>query len=119
MMAPIYFRNARLSAPHHILGRITERMERRIEVRVVRAFRGSLKRGTLLTLSVSISVSDDTRPPVLGSTLYVSEQTVARARYVEAFLDGDPPDVVMDQIKFLSSRWLAPTGDPSQESLMW
>jgi hypothetical protein len=118
MMAPIHFRNARLAAAHHILGRIIGCAGWRVEVQVLCTFRGNLTRGSGLTLSVSILPEND-QPLPLGSTLYVRERSMVRARYVEAFLDGDPPDVVMDQIKFLKFRWRAPTGDPSKESFLW
>jgi hypothetical protein len=118
MMAPIHFRNARLNAAHYIFGRITEREGSRVRVKVLRVFRGNLARGSELTLSVSILPEVD-HPLPLGSTLYVRERVVARSRYVEAFLDGDPPDVVRDQIKFRKVPWRTLTGNPAREAFMW
>jgi hypothetical protein len=119
MMAPIHFRNARMSAPHHILAKITQRSGNRLQVKVKRVFRGDLKCGSILVLPVSIWWNDK-RPRPLDSSLYVAESAVARARYVEVFLAGEPPKVVMDQIKFFRVKWFwRPTGDPSLESFLW
>jgi hypothetical protein len=116
MMAPRYYRDARLGARDHIAGRIVDRHGSVLDVRVEKVFRGRLRVGSTVCLHVSIS-SDG--PPVPGSRIYAPALTLDTARFVEAFLDGDPPDVVMDQIKFFAQRTSRPTGDPAIESFLW
>jgi hypothetical protein len=116
MIAPYYFREARMNASDHIQGKIVQRGPASVQVEVERVFRGKIKRGTRLTLHVSIAHDG---PPELGSTLYTDPGVVASARYVEAFLDGSPPEVVRDQIKFLAQPTREPSGDPTQETFGW
>ena len=59
------------------------------------------------------------QPTPFDSILYVDRDLVVQARYIEAFLDGDPPDVVWDQIKFLCKATWRSTGDPSREGFLW
>jgi hypothetical protein len=118
MMAPVYYRNARMTAQHHILGEIVDRRDGHVTVAVVRVFRGKLKRGRRLTLRVHYS-APEMGGVILDGRIRVAESFVSDARYVEAFLDGDPPDVVMDQIKFLKQKSWRPTGDPTLESFLW
>ena len=79
-------------------------------------FKGNLKPGDRLSLTVHVAHDG---PMPFDSTLYVDHAIVAVARYVEAFLDGDPPDVVWDQIKFLRQAFWWPTGDPKREGFSW
>jgi hypothetical protein len=116
MMAPIYFREARMQAAHHIQGKIVRWLPGRVQVKITAVYRGNLRRGDILTLHVSVQSEE---PIALGSRLYTSPDVVSQAGYVEAFLDGDPPDVVRDQIKFLTTRTRGPSGDPTQESFGW
>jgi hypothetical protein len=116
MIAPFYFREARMTASDHIQGKIVQRGPASVQVMVERVFRGKLKRGTRLTLHVSIAHGG---PIELGSTLYTNADVVASARYVEAFLDGSPPEVVRDQIKFLAEPTREPSGDPTTETFRW
>lgn len=86
-------------------------------MRVTRVFRGDLTRGQRLALSISIATDAPLR---LGDrTLWAYERDVLSARYVEAFLDGDPPDVVCDQIKYLKCAWWWPSGDPAEKRFIW
>jgi hypothetical protein len=118
VMAPIHFRDARLHARHHIFGKITERSGNCIRVKVKRVFRGDLR--ARVDTGASRLRLPERRASNMGSTLYVKGSTVSRARYVEAFLAGEPPEVVRDQIKFFQRKWLwRPSGDPSQESFLW
>jgi hypothetical protein len=122
MMAPEVYRDARMAAKYHILGRIVERRPGSIDVRVTRVLRGKLDVklwfGPTLTLQVHEShPAADLTPP--GGTIYVDPGHLDRAAYVEAFLDGDPPDVVLDQIKFFSGKQRRPTGDPSIAGFLW
>jgi hypothetical protein len=116
MMAPYYYREARMGAPYFILGEILEWEGHNVRVKVKRAFRGWMRRGRVLTLGVSISCGG---PIVLGEMSYSDKSWLSEARYVEAFLDGAPPKVVMDQIKFLRDSTGRPSGDPSRESFLW
>jgi hypothetical protein len=120
MMSPVYFREARMTAAHHILARIVRRDGGRIGVRVVRVYRGDLKRGAKLTLIVSIRPEyDRDHPPQPSATLYTPGEVVRTARYAEAFLDGAPPEVVRDQIRFHRFSWTAGRGDPDQDTFLW
>jgi hypothetical protein len=115
MMPPTFFTKVRMGAAHHLQARILD-WNGRLSVRVIRVFRGGLKRGS--RLSLSISVRPDCPTP-FDSTIYVDRSVLESARFAEAFLDGDPPDVVRDQIKFLRGRPWGPTGDPSREVFIW
>jgi hypothetical protein len=115
-MAPRYYRDARLGARDHVQGRIVARRGSVLDVRVEKVFRGKLRLGSIVRLHVSIS-SDG--PPELGSRIFTPADALEAAQFVEAFLDGDPPDVVMDQIKFIAQRTSHPTGDPAIESFLW
>jgi hypothetical protein len=116
MMAPVYFRNARMEAEHHVQAKIVRRSAGVLDVRIVRVFRGVLKPGEVLRLHVAVAGDG---PIVLGSRLYASPAVAEQARFIEAFLDGDPPDVVMDQLKYLPVATRRPSGDPSQIAFMW
>jgi hypothetical protein len=116
MMAPRYYRDARLGARDHIAGRIVDRHGSVLDVRIEKVFRGKLRAGSIVRLHVSLS-SDG--PPMPGSRIYTPADTLDAAPFVEAFLDGDPPDVVMDQIKFIAQRTSRATGDPAIESFLW
>ncbi len=116
MMAPKYYREARMEARDHIQGRVLERRGSRLRVKIEKVFRGDLRRGTELMLHVSLA---DDGPVELGGQIAVREDVVDAAPFVEAFLDGDPPDVVRDQIKFLPGLTGRPSGDPERESFLW
>jgi hypothetical protein len=116
MMAPRYYRDARAGARDHIQGRIVDRRGSVLDVRVEKVFRGKLRLGSIVRLHVSIS-SDG--PPELGSGICTPADVLDAAAFIEAFLDGDPPDVVMDQIKFIAQRTSQPTGDVTIESFLW
>jgi hypothetical protein len=116
MMAPRYYRDARLEARDHIQGRIVDRRDSVLHVKVEKVFRGNLRVGSVVRLHVSIS-SDG--PPEPSGRIYTPAAIRDAAAFVEAFLDGDPPDVVMDQIKFIAQRTPQPTGDPTIESFLW
>jgi len=116
MLPPGFFTEARMRAPHFIQARVLS-WTGVLNVRVTRVFRGDLNRGDRLALSVSIAADAPLR---LGDpTLWAYETDVLSARYVEAFLDGDPPQVVCDQIKFLKRAWWWPSGDPAEEAFIW
>lgn len=117
MMAPIYYTRARLNAAHHVQLEISERDGGRLTGRVVSVFRGPLQKGALLTLHVS--VRDENAPPIVGGTIWTDSQSLARARYLEAFLDGDPPDIVMDQVKIIEAPSETPVGDWRAEGFLW
>lgn len=118
MMPPYAYRDARLNAPIHIQGRIVS-YDGLLTVRVSRVLKGFSRLmwpGRTIKLRVSIQQPG---PLLLGGTIYTPESTVRGARFVEAFLDGDPPEVVWDQIKFFTAAPPRFTGDPSEESFIW
>ncbi|MEO8753558.1 MAG: hypothetical protein ABI624_12855 [Casimicrobiaceae bacterium] len=116
MLPPGFFTEARMRAPHFIQARVLS-WTGVLNVRVTRVFRGNLRRGDQLALVVSIAGDEPLR---LGDpTLWSYRKDVVSARYVEAFLDGNPPEVVCDQIKFLKRAWWWPSGDPSKEGFIW
>jgi hypothetical protein len=118
MMAPYYYREARLRARDHIAGRIVERHGSMVHVRITNVFRGRLRVGSVVRLHVSLA-DESGGPPELAGRINIPAAVIAAAPFVEAFLDGDPPDVVMDQIKFLAQRPSRPSGDPTIESYLW
>jgi hypothetical protein len=85
-----------LTARDHIQGKILDRRDGRLRVNVVTVFRGSVRPGTELTLFVSVA---DDGPPMPGARIALPASTIDAARYIEAFLDGEPPEVVRDQIR--------------------
>jgi hypothetical protein len=115
MMAPWVYRDARMAAPNHIQAKIIGRTGPRLQIEVVRAFRGALRPGTELTIFASLPPDG---PPMPGGTIYTDAARIDAARYVEAFLD-DEREVVRDQIKFLSEVTDQPNGDPSLEGFLW
>lgn len=116
MLPPDFFTQARMNAPHFIQGRVLG-WDGQLAVRVTRVFRGTLRRGARLSLLVSVRGDAPLRAG--DPTLWFDEQTIRSARYVEAFLDGDPPSLVCDQIKFLRFAWWWPSGDPAKEGFGW
>ncbi len=112
MISPEYYRDIRNNARHHIQGRILANGE----IKVVRVFRGPLKRGAILSLQFNFR--PDT-PPLAGDPLYSDFQEYKRARYIEAFLDGEPPRLVGEQVKFLSTWTWRPTGNPDVIAYDW
>jgi hypothetical protein len=112
MISPEFYRDIRRNAQHHIQGRILPDGQ----IKVVRVFRGPLKRGALLELSFNFR--PDT-PSYAGEPLYSDFQAYQRAKYIEAFLDGDPPDLVGEQVKFLSTWTFRPTGNPNVIAYDW
>ncbi len=105
-----------MEARDHVQARILERRGSRLRVKIETVFRGTLRRGSELSLHVSMAGDG---PIVLDGHLSAREDIVAAAPFVEAFLDGDPPEVVRDQIKFLPNRTKGPSGDPTRESFLW
>jgi hypothetical protein len=112
MISPEYYRDIRMKARHHIQGRILPDGQ----IKVVRVFRGPLKRGAVLWLQFNFRPDN---PPRAGDPLYSDFQAYKRARYIEAFLDGDPPRLVGEQVKFLSTWTWRPTGNPDVVSYDW
>jgi hypothetical protein len=109
MISPTYYRDARMSATHHIQAKIKRPSFNGAEIKIVRVFRGPLKRGAILDLRLHF------RPEGIlqsGGPLYSDHDAFEKARYVEAFLHGDPPVVVLEQVKFLPSWTWWPTGRP-------
>jgi hypothetical protein len=115
-ISPAYYREARMDAPHHIQGKILARRPNGARVKVVRIFRGPLWYGTILDLSFRFPSLE---PPKPGDPLCSNPHEFQAARFVEAFLEGDPPDVVLEQVKFLRSATWRPTGDITLESYGW
>jgi hypothetical protein len=116
VISPDYYRDARMAARHHVMARILVHAGSGARVVVLRVFRGPLHFGTRLDLTLHFRGS---RPPMPGEPLYSVEAVFLRARYIEAFLDGNPPDVVMEQAKFLRRFHWRPTGDPTTSSYHW
>jgi hypothetical protein len=112
MISPEYYRDLRMNARHHIQGRILANGD----IKVVRVFRGPLKRGAILSLQFNFR--PDT-PPLACDPLYSNFGDYRRARYIEAFLDGDPPALVGEQVKFLSTWTWRPTGNPDVIAYDW
>jgi hypothetical protein len=117
MMAPIHYTRARAEAAHHVQFEISAREGGRVTGRVVRVFRGPLRKGARLTLH--LSVRDPSAPVIVGGTVWTDPQALAGARYLEAFLDGDPPDIVMNQVKIIEAPTEAPVGDWRAEGFLW
>ena len=116
MMPPGAYRDARVRAAHHIQAEILQCWGGTLSVKVRRVFRGPLKRGARLMLNVSVPPEG---PMPIGGTLYWDAASVARAKFLEAFLDGDPPDITWDQVKFLPRITWWPVGDHRRESPGW
>ena len=116
MMPPGAYRDFRLRARDHIQGEIFARQGSFLTVRVRRVFRGPIRKGAILTLGISILPDE---PVPVGGTLYMRPETVDRARFLEAFLDGDPPVIVGDQVKFIDRISWFPQGDPRVEGATW
>lgn len=117
MMAPIHYTRARLNAAHHIQLAIERVTGGKVRGRVVTVFRGALKTGARLTLQISLR--DETNQAIVGGTIYTDPDALARARFLEAFLDGDPPAIVMDQVKIIDAATPEPVGDWRRESFLW
>ncbi len=105
---------SRGARPHP--GGIIDRRGATLRVRIVKVYRGRLRAGNVLELHASIASEG---PPILDGTIASPPSTVGTARFIEAFLDGDPPEIVRDQIKFLERRTSRPSGDPARESFLW
>jgi hypothetical protein len=116
MMAPSVYRDARLRAAHHVQAKIIRRRDGVLDVEIARVFKGALQAGDRLTLHVSVAGDG---PLPIGGTIYTDAETFARASFVEAFLDGDPPEIVRDQVKFIPKPTAKPVGDPKAESALW
>jgi hypothetical protein len=117
MLPPGFFTEKRMCAPHFVQARVLS-WNGSLNVRVTRIFRGNLRRGDKLALSVGIAAADS--PLRLGDpTLWAYWDDVMSARYVEVFLDGDPPEIVCDQIKYLKRVFWWPSGDPTKETFIW
>lgn len=112
LLPPTYYRDIRMSARHHIQGKILEGGD----IKVVRVFRGPLKRGTILALKYNFRPDF---PLLAGDPLYSDFQKYQRAKYLAAFLDGEPPMLVGEQVKFLPRWTWRPTGDPSVIDYDW
>jgi hypothetical protein len=132
VLPPAFFTDARMAARHFVQARIlrfiskstlsvpqplTGTWRAQLDVQVTRVFRGDLPRGARLTFWVAIYGDG---PMSTGSmTLYRDEARVLAARHVEAFLDGDPPVVVCDQMKFLRQASWHPSADPAKVGYGW
>jgi len=112
LISPEHYRDVRMKAKHHIQGKILPDGQ----IKIVRVFRGPLKRGAILALQFNFRPDD---PPRAGDPLYSDYGAYRKARYVEAFLDGDPPQLAWEQVKFLSRWTWRPTGDPSVIGYDW
>jgi hypothetical protein len=116
MISPDYYRDARMAARDHVMAKILVHAAWGARVLVLRVYRGPLRFGARLDLHLNFRPLD---PPMPGEPLYSDQAPFRAARYVEAFLDGDPPDVVMEQVKFLRRFHWRPTGDPTVSSYGW
>lgn len=98
-LPPQAYLSARAEAPHHVQISIRSVAAPRagdmfcsVTAEVVRRFRGSLKKGHLMTLQV-----DCQRPGMgfVGPQIVIDEATLRAARFAEVFLTGDdPPQVI-------------------------
>lgn len=114
-ISPEYYRQARLKARDHIQGYIFKRMGNRARIVVVRVFRGPLWPGRI----VEIELYFGSDRPLPGDPLSSSWAAFQRCNFCEAFLNGDPPALVWEQIKFLKYPTWRPTGDIDQLSYSW
>jgi hypothetical protein len=112
MISPDYYRDLRMTARHHVQGKILDGGK----IKVVRVFRGPLKRGAILDLDMNFAPNT---PPLAGDPLYSDFGAYQRAKYVEAFFDGEPPRLVGEQVKFLSTWTWRPTGNPAVIGYTW
>jgi hypothetical protein len=114
-ISPEYYREARLTARDHIQGYILKRMGHRARILIVRVFRGPLWPGQVVEITLNFG-SDHPTP---GDPLASDWQAYEQRNFCEAFLDGDPPRLVWEQIKFLKHPTWRPSGDITRFSYGW
>jgi hypothetical protein len=111
-ISPDYYREARRTARDHILGYILERQGVHARILVIRVFRGPLRFGRV----VEIDLNFPSLYPKAGDPLASDPAAYYRCNFCEAFLDGDPPYLVLEQIRFLKWPTWRPSGDIDSHS---
>jgi hypothetical protein len=100
MLPPDVYLQARRSAAYHVqvellnvpkempqLGRV------RLSAKVVRAFRGGRQVRMGSRVSFEVSVCGPNADVPVGGTVWTDSGHLAAARFMEVFLDGNPPDL--------------------------
>lgn len=117
MLPPHVYQEARNNARFHAQVEIRSVPENaptpcsvRVEARVVRVFRGgrSLRAGDPVTFSVDVMRAGDPLPA--GGTLWMEYSRLLDAKYLEVFLDGEPPHCAAPRWQY--QRIEAPTDNP-------
>jgi hypothetical protein len=128
VMAPQVYRDARLAAPHHVQIAIvrvtppqTDQGKCIVSGRIERVFKGNLQVHTPIIVRLScdgpaIGRAPRPTPPMVGGALYVATRTLQKARFLEAFLDGAPPDIVFDQAVIIGAPTTKAVCDPASSS---
>jgi hypothetical protein len=116
VLAPEYYEEARRSAPSHVQIKIEDVGSPSggmgpcdVEGEVVRVFKGDLAPGAKLRFDVSC-YDYGTIPS--GPTLWTDYDALVDAKFLEAFMSGDPaPKVALDQVEIILEPRDAPYCD--------
>jgi hypothetical protein len=81
-----------------------------VDATVVRVFRGGaiIREGATIRFRIAVTVPGDEIPA--GGIIWKPYKDVLEGRYLEAFLDGDPPDlaIALSQSEFIAEPTLRP-----------
>ncbi|HMO93832.1 MAG TPA: hypothetical protein PKD64_16725 [Pirellulaceae bacterium] len=138
MLQPWRYAEARRQATFHGQVRIlnVEMTERtpaqvRVDAEICRKFRGpeSFRVGVIVSFAVSVLSGDERREIVpIGGTRWTNYGDLLRAKYLELFLDGEPPacQIALWQSAIISALTSQPTLDagssiqqPPRRMLEW
>jgi hypothetical protein len=128
IMPPDVYRNSRINADHHVQITVTQvtpplntdQGKCTVQGEVARVFKGNLKIGASVNLTLSCEEAALGRaaiptPRMVGGALYTPTSTVQRARFLEAFITGSPPDIVNDQAVILPALTAQPRCNASAQ----
>jgi hypothetical protein len=130
MMSPQVYENARANAPMHVqLIRVgaVHRPEYsdsvRIRGRIVRIFRDrehALHFGEAISFTVPGTGRSPSEPPMLSGTIYHDGERLARARWVEAFLESwnSEMQLVRSQLIVIGHPTLRPVAGPDAKGFL-
>lgn len=122
VMHPMYYRQARMEAAHHVQVHVLRVTGPRggvwgdctIQGRVARVFKGDLKPGARIRLTTNC-VGPRNGPTPVGGALPTETVRLRKAKVIEAFLSGTPADIVQDQAVILPRLTDTPACNPAQE----